>query len=107
MGTMNRRRPFWTFAREELDANEEENHVRTDQLRHALRKIRRLTHQLEDALARQPLALLGLVAGGGFVVGALTASRLARGLAAIGLGFALGRGGPLLERLRARSASSP
>jgi hypothetical protein len=102
MGTMHRRRPFSSLIHHELDSDE--HTVRTDELRMALRKIRRLTRQLEDALTHQPLALLGIVAGGSFALGAMTGSRLARALLAVGVGFALARGGPMATRLRRRFA---
>jgi hypothetical protein len=98
MGTMRRRRPF-SILTHELGSD-----VQNDALRKALRKIRGLTRQLEDALTHQPLALLGVVASGGFVLGALTGSRLARGLLAIGVGFALARSASLARRLRRRAS---
>jgi hypothetical protein len=99
MGTMHRRRPF-SMMTHELDSDE--HHVRTHELRQVLRKIRHLTRRLEDALTHQPLALLGVVAGGGFAVGVLTGSRLARALFAASVGFALGRNAPLIARARRR-----
>jgi hypothetical protein len=99
MGTMNRRRPFSIFNHDELDQSGE-HPLKTDELRKALRHIRRLTHRLEDVLTHRPLALIAVVGGGGFALGMMAGSRLARMLFAVGVGFAAARGAPLLARLR-------
>ena len=90
MGTMHPRRPFANLFSHELE-QPDELHLRTTQLRRALRHVRRFTRKHEDAMTHEPLALIGLVGGAGFVLGALTGSRLARGLAAIGIGYLIAK----------------
>jgi hypothetical protein len=102
MGTMHRRRPFSFFKHDDLDGSDD-HHVRTGELRRLLREARRVTRRLEDTLAHRPLALLGAVGAGAFVLGALAGSRLARALAAVGVGFVLGRRAiPAVVRVRRR-----
>jgi hypothetical protein len=100
MGTMHPRRPFSMFFTHEAAGDEE--HVRTAELRRVLRKLRDLTRRLEDAMTHQPLALIGVVAGGSFGLGVLVGSRLARAMLAAALGFAFGATRALPARLRKR-----
>jgi len=87
MGTMKPRRPFSTFFTHQAGGEED---VRTAELRRALRNVRDLTRRLEDAMTHKPLALIGVVAGGGFAVGVLVGSRLARAMLVAAVGFAFG-----------------
>jgi hypothetical protein len=90
MGSMTPRRPFSMLTVHDLEQTEEDPQGarRSLDLHRAMRRVRRLTRDVEDVVAERPLTVIGVAAGASLAVGALVGARLVRMIGAVVLGYA-------------------